>query len=245
MPSRRRLILAGIVTLLAGLVILFPARVAYRWLGPPDVAIGGIEGSIWSGSAAHASGRGVYLSNIKWSLQPLALVTGKLAYDISARPGSGFLDANIAVNLFGTMTISDLDGAVSLQTFAQIANISGLRGDASLRIERLVVVSGIPIDGEGKIEVANLLLPKIAPTTIGGYKANFVAQEDGIVASVEDTDGVVDLAGSLSIAADGSYQFLGLVAAKAATSERIKEDMRFLGSPNERGQYQVRLEGQL
>ena len=46
MPTRRRLIIAGILTLVAGLIILFPARVAYNWIAPPGISLSGISGSI-------------------------------------------------------------------------------------------------------------------------------------------------------------------------------------------------------
>lgn len=254
MASRRRLWLTGMVTLLVGLVSVFPARVAYRWLGPPEVAIAGISGSIWSGSAARANAGGIYFSNIEWSLRPFSLLTGKIAYHISAKPGSGNLEATVAFGLGSTVTIEDLQSVLSLQdlqsllslqTFAQVANIFGLRGDASLRIERVVVDAGVLTHALGKIEVAGLELPQVAAGSIGDYKAEFVAQDNGIVASVEDTDGIVDLAGSFTISADGSYQFLGEVAPKAATPERLRRQLQFLGSPNERGQHQLRLEGQL
>lgn len=65
------------------------------------------------------------------------------------------------------------------------------------------------------------------------------------MASVEDTDAIVDLAGSLSVSADRTYRFLAQVAPKSTTPEDLREQMRFLGTPNERGQYELRLEGQL
>ena len=60
-----------------------------------------------------------------------------------------------------------------------------------------------------------------------------------------DTDGIIDLAGSLQISPDRSYQFIAQLAAKADTPASVKQQMQFLGSPNERGQHELRLEGQL
>ena len=40
-----------------GLLAVFPARVAYRWLAPPQLAMTGIEGSVWRGGAAAAAGK--------------------------------------------------------------------------------------------------------------------------------------------------------------------------------------------
>ena len=65
------------------------------------------------------------------------------------------------------------------------------------------------------------------------------------MASVEDTDAVVDLAGTLEIRPDRNYQFIGLIAPKATTPARLRQQMQFLGTANERGQYELRLEGAL
>ena len=65
------------------------------------------------------------------------------------------------------------------------------------------------------------------------------------MASVEDVNGVFDVAGSLTVSEDRSYQFIGKVAATEGTSEKLQRQLRFLGSPNDRGQHDIRLEGRL
>ena len=119
----------------------------------------------------------------------------------------------------------------------------GLRGEASLQFERLRLVAGRAVALDGTITIANLVVPMVHRGPLGGYKAEFFTQNDGIVASVEDTDGVVDLAGSLQLKPDGSYAFLGQVVAKPNTPDSLRQQMRFLGPANERGQQEIRLEG--
>ena len=75
--------------------------------------------------------------------------------------------------------------------------------------------------------------------------AEFFTDEEAVVASIEDVNGVFDLAGSLTISADRNYQFVGKVAATDKTSAKLRQQLRFLGSPNDRGQHDIRLEGQL
>ena len=68
---------------------------------------------------------------------------------------------------------------------------------------------------------------------------------DGIGASVEDTDGVVDIAGSLQINSDRSYRFIAQVVAKSEAPERLKTQMQYLPPANDRGQQELRIEGSL
>ena len=245
MPTRRRLIVVGLLTLAAGLVILFPARVAYNWFAPPGIVISGISGSIWSGAARRVSIGDFYVGNLTWRAHPHRLLLGQLAYAIQGRPAGGFIESNFAIGFGGSIYLNDLIGSAPIQLLEKVSGIRGLRGNASVKLERLTLSDGVPIAADGTLEVSDLTLPLVAATPIGGFRAEFFTQQDGVMASVEDTDGVVDLAGSFTLTRDRNYRFLGQLAAKPETPAQVRQQMVFLGTPNERGQYELRLEGQL
>lgn len=243
MQSRSHLLAAGLVTFIVALIVFFPARVAYRWFVPEGLSLAGIEGSIWGGSAREAEASGVYLRNLTWRMQPLRIFTGKLGFAIEASPTSGFLDANVALGISGAVTLSDVTASLDLQSLQQVAGISGLRGKLSAQFASLVIDSGLPVAADGVLEVADLIIAIPQPSSIGGYRADFFTQESGVMASVEDTDGVIDLAGSLQISVDRSYQFIAQLAPKNNTPANVRRQLQFLGSANERGQHELRLEG--
>ena len=120
-----------------------------------------------------------------------------------------------------------------------------MSGTANATFERIELVDGFPVAADGSVEVADLLLPLVSRSPIGGFRAEVFTREQGIAGSVEDTDGLIDLAGSIELSPSRAYTFLGQVAPKDETPNNIRQQMRFLGSPNERGQYELRLEGQL
>ena len=243
--SPKTLLPVGLLTFVAAFIMLFPARVAYDWFAPPAVQMSGLDGTIWSGSAAELSASGLYLRELKWRLRPLRLVTGKVAARIEARPSSGFLEAEIAVGLGGDIMLSDVNGSLPLRDFATITRMPGLAGNVSLQFNELRIRDGLPVVADGTLAVADLVAPMVDPASIGGYRAEFFTDDNAVVASVEDDNGVFDLAGSLTVSGDRNYQFLGKVAATDSTSEKLKRQLRFLGSPNDRGQHDIRLEGQL
>jgi len=243
--GRKSLLLVGLLTFVAAFVALFPARVAYNWFAPPAVQLSGLEGSIWSGSAAEMSAAGLYLRDFKWRLRPLRLLTGKLAASVEASPSSGFVQADIAVGPGGSIALSDVNGSLPLSDFASLARMPGLAGEASVQFEELRIRDGLPVAAKGSLAVADLVAPLVDPASIGGYRAEFFTDDNAVIASVEDVNGVFDLAGSLTISADRNYQFLGKVAATDRTSEKLRRQLGFLGTPNERGQHDIRLEGQL
>jgi general secretion pathway protein N len=245
MLTRSRFVIIGVITLLLGLIILFPARVAHHWFTPAGVAISGIQGSIWRGHALEGEIGGIYVRNLNWRMQRWQLFTGELAYSIEADAASGFVNGEVAIGIGGSASLRNLTASLSLASIQSIVGMPGLDGTANLQFERLVFENGIPVAADGTLEIANLLAPLIHRSSVGGFRAEFFTQESGVIASVEDTDAVVELAGSLTVSPDRTYQFLAQVAPKSTTPANLREQMRFLGTPNERGQYELRLEGQL
>ncbi len=245
MQARSRLLTVGSITLLVGLLVFFPARVAYQWFAPDTISVAGINGSIWSGQARAASVRGIYVRDLRWRFRPFSLFTGKLAYVVEASPASGFVDALVGVGLSGQITLTDVKASLPLQALQRAVEVPGLRGKVNLQFERIVLDGDLPVAADGVLEVADLTVPLVYRSSIGGYRAEFFTQEAGVMASIEDTDGVIDLAGSLQLSSDRSYRFIAQLAAKSNTPESVRQQMQFLGSANERGQHELRLEGQL
>ncbi len=245
MRNSKRLILAGIATFVIGLVITFPARVAYQWFAPGELKLSGINGSIWHGSAAQGTAGGVYLADINWSFQPLALLTGRLEFASNSNLASGFFDAKIAVGIGGNLTLSDVAGALTLDTLAAMLPLSGIEGDVSLQFEELVVEDGLPIAATGTLNIANLVARNLSPTRLGDYRAEFQTDDDGILASVEAISGVLELGGTFKLTRDRNYKFVGKVAAKPNAPINIAQQLQLLGSPDAQGKREFRIEGQL
>lgn len=243
-PSRT-LLGAGLLSFLVFLLISFPARVAYRWFAPSSVQISGLEGSIWEGTAREMSAYGIYLGSPVWRMKLLYAARGQLAYAIEGSAGPGFISTGVAVSLGGTVTMTDLTASLPLRFLEKTVSLPGLAGNAIVQFERLQLVGGLPVAADGFVEVIDLVIPAVHQSSIGGYRAEFSTQQDEVVASIEDTDGVVDLAGILRIAADRNYRFLGRLGAKPETPDSIRQQMRLLGSVDARGQYELRLEGRL
>lgn len=241
--SKRGLITVGILVFVFGLVLTFPARVAVGLLPEAEVAISGIDGTIWRGSAKEASITGIYLRDIKWTSNPLRLFTGRLSYQVEATPTSGFVDTQVSIGFDRALHLSNFTAALPLDLFSAAVGVPGLQGNASLNFDRVELVDGLAVAADGVIQVANLIVPIIGRSSLGAYRADFRSQNNGVVASIEDTDAVVDLAGSLQIRTDRSFQFVAQVVMKPETPESVRQQLRFLPPPNERGQQELRLEG--
>lgn len=241
---KRGLFLVGTLVALVALVVLFPARVAYKIASPPHAALSGLSGTVWNGSAREFATNGVYLRNLEWRMRPLSLFAGNAVFEVSGEPTSGFFDSEVTVGLGGsTITLTNLTAALPLAMLEKAVGMPGLRGNASLKIERLELVNGRAQSLDGSMDIASLMVPALARTPLGGYRADFFTQGDQIVASVEDTDGVVDLAGSLQINRDKTYSFRGLVMAKTNTPDSLRQRIDYLPKTDRPGQHELPLDG--
>jgi hypothetical protein len=170
-----------------------------------------------------------------------------MLYRIEASPAAGFLEGEmtVAVGRSVNFAAKDLRSSMPLELFASALGIRGLQGNASLQFENVELRDGVPVRLDGVVDVADLVVPTLNRGTIGGYRAEFFTTADGISGSVEDTDGVVDIAGSLTLRSDRSYQFIAKVMAKPGTPAPVRNQMRLLPPANERGQQELRIEGSL
>lgn len=241
----KRLIVIGVVTLLLGLITMFPARIAYSWFAPAEIRLSGIGGTIWSGAATEADAAGLYIRNLRWNFKPLALLSGKLAFSTRLDPASGFMSGDIYLGMDGSILFKDLDAAAPISAFQHIVQVPGLDGRIRLQFEELKLSDGRPVAAAGTVDITNLFVRGLAATAIGDYQARFSTTTDGILASIEDTGGFFNIAGTLKLSPDSLYSLTGLIAPTQDTPPAVIDQLRFLGSANDRGQREFRFEGEL
>lgn len=241
----KRLVIAGILIFFGVMLATFPARVAYQWFAPAEIRLSGITGSVWNGSAAEGIAGGAYVRNISWHFKPMSLLSGKLAFQTSSNPVSGSINTELAVSPGGNLTLSALSGNVPLDSVHPTFQQSGIRGDITLQFETIVISNGIPVAAQGSVIVTDFFVPDLSSSRIGDFRADFQTIDGLVVGRVEDLSGVLDVTGTINLHQDGLYSFIGQVAPTPATPPSIVNQLRFLGSANERGQHEFRFEGKL
>jgi general secretion pathway protein N len=241
--SKGGLIAIGIVTLILGLALKLPARVAAHWLVPSEIFIGGLEGTVWNGSAKEASASGIYVREVKWTLNAMQILTGALSYEIEATPVSGFFESEVRIGLGGAISMSELRAALPISLLSAAIGIRGLEGQANLALDRLELLDGLAVVADGVVNIVDLIVPLVGHDSLGDYEIELFTQNNGVSASITDSDGVLDLAGSLQIRNDRSFEFLGVVVPKPETPAAIRRQLRFLPPANDQGQQELRLEG--
>ena len=245
MLSRTRLVAAGACVFVAGIVLLFPARVAYDWFAPETVRLSGITGTVWSGSAVEGSFDGFYAGNPSWHFRPAALFNGKLGYAVAADPAGGMLEGNVAISPAGSVHLGKLRAGLPLAALGSAAAAAGAKGTLDLQFDSLVLDDGWPVRATGAAEVRGLIVPVLSPTPLGDYHAEFETVDGAVTARFEDLSGVLDLDGTLELQTDRRYVLSGRVRATNAAPPGLVQQLRFLGSPDAQGMRRFRFEGRL
>ncbi|MDZ7643656.1 MAG: type II secretion system protein N [Woeseiaceae bacterium] len=244
-PRLRTLLLAGAAALVTGIILLLPARVVYHWTAPPAMKAAGIDGSLWNGTAREILIDGVYVRDLRWRMRPLQLFLARLAWRVDAQPVNGFFEGNVAIGIDGSVALSKLNAALPLSTMQAALPMQDVSGELTVQLEDVQLEDGWPRRLSGRAGLSNLLVRAMAPTPLGSFSADFRNVDDAIVGSVEDTGGMLDVAGTLTLRPDRSYSLTGQVGATATATPTVEQQLRFLGTANDRGLREFRLEGVL
>jgi len=245
MRHARRIAAAGLAVLLAGLVVLLPARVVHAWLSPDALRLAGIEGTLWSGRAAEAQVGGAYLRNLEWSIRPLELFTGRVGIDLRAEPPGGFVESDLAVSAGGRLAVDTLRAALPLAALDGLLPLGDVSGNLTLQLADVVVEDGWPVRLAGEAGVSELTVRPLATAPLGSFRADFQTADSAIVGAVEDVSGMLDVAATLTLTPDRAYALVGRVGPTPTAAPSLVEQLRFLGSPDARGLREFRIEGAL
>jgi general secretion pathway protein N len=243
--TRKRMAMLGVMTFLIGTFLLFPARAAYQWFVPEKVRLSGISGSIWNGKASAGTVAGIYFTNLNWSFKPLSLFVGEFAIDASVNAAGGQISLTAGVGISGNVSMSDLVASLSLSEIHPALRANRIDGMVNIQMESLVLTNGWPAEAEGSIGIGNLIAAAAGPDPLGNFRVDITTEDGNIVGLVTDTGAILDVSGTLRLADDRSYSLVGNVAPNSETPASLNRNLRGLGSPDENGQRQFRLEGAL
>ena len=242
----------GVGAYIALTLATFPAGTALHWFAPPGVTFAGVAGTFWSGSAATCSVNGFTVEALRWNLRPTSLLLGRISADVEARIPDGFVSGNITASP-STVRFSDLRGTTSLPALVGVLPVRGIRGQASVALEELVLEDGWPAAAVGELKLAGLeSLPLIpdgsgAYVPLGDYTVSFVPAPAGeLAATFVDNGGPLEVEGAVALDAQRVYTLDALVEPRADAPEMLVEGLRIMtAEPDAEGRRRFNLSGSL
>jgi len=252
MPNRYAFIALGLGAYIAFVVSMFPAEAAYRWIAPDTIRMSGVAGTVWSGRAALASAGDLSFRDLRWQLDALPLLIGRVHARVQARLTEGIAETQVRVSP-GGIVLRDVRVMTSLSALAPVVPIGDVRGRVGLRLERLEIEDGWPTTVLGQADIAELTVPTFVPggrgdaIGLGDYALRFEDTNGaGVLARFNDTSGPLAVDGTLKLDPGGRYVLEARAAARPNAPRELVQALELLGGPPEPdGKRLIELSGSL
>jgi general secretion pathway protein N len=231
------LIAVGIAAFALTLLVGLPARLLAPLL-PPRITVGALDGSIWRGSADALALDGRSLGAVHWQLRPLQVFLGRLALDVQLDRRDGQASAGLRLGLGGRFEARNVEAHLPIESLPPGIVPRGWAGALRADLAELSLPAGAVPRIAGTVELRNLKAPPPQGAAIGSYRLVFDAaskQKDRLVGRVQDIEGPMQVAGTLTLGADRSYVIDGLVAPREGATQAVTETLRYLGAPDAQG----------
>ena len=227
----------GIATLPA---ILIPSRL------PPDVALEGVGGSVWNGSASQFRLRGAPLGALTWTLRPAELLRGRLAFRVNLQRPDGYVRGVVATGLGGgAISARDVELRLPLTALSPQTAATAWRGDLAGSVPNARLETGWPVEASGTFTMSNLQPPGAA-LRVGNYSLEVdpeATTADQIVGRVHNLDAPLVVRAQLVVRRDRTYLLEGDVTPRPGAPPQVAETVAFLGLPDAQGRRQFTITG--
>lgn len=250
--SRWSWLALGLGAYVAFTVATFPAGTALRWFAPPGIAFAGVGGTLWSGSAASCSFDGFTAEALRWRVRPAALFLGRLSAAVEARIPDGFVSGNVSASPSG-VRFSELRAATSLPALGALLPVRGMRGQANLVFDSLVLANGWPAAAVGELKLAGLETMPLIPDgsgallPLGNFTVTFAPAPPGeVAATFVDDGGPLEVQGTLTLDAARRYAIDALIEPRPDAPGTLVEGLKFMTTdPDAEGRRRLNLTGSL
>jgi general secretion pathway protein N len=235
--------LLGVIVFAAVVIARLPAE----WIIPTRAAKSCItlEGSLWSGTCTGLVLSGTPVGDVSWSLEPLRLLTGRLAAHVNIAHGTGATaSADVELGWGGAITARHLLGEAPLDAGLLPGIPRTLHGSAHADLALAQVRNGVITELEGRIEARNLEdRSGGGDTRLGSYLVTFPGGGGPPTGKLRDLEGPLALEGTLRLTPEPGFELEGQIAPRSDAPPELVNNIRFLGTPDASGRRPFTLSG--
>lgn len=240
-----RWVLPAAALLMFFLVITLPAQHALGWFGGGRVAAQGIDGTAWRGRVERLAVEGFAFGPVVWQLRPLALLTGRIEYQLFVQSGAGGGELRLGHSLFGSTTARDVQLTLPAAELGRQLrlNLVTLDGDFQIDVAKLAFAGGWveTLEGQAQWLAAQVLQP--SPLALGALSMQLALRDGRVVGMLGDQGGPLELSGEFSMGADRNYQLDALLKPRDNAGPQLREALGMLGNPDAQGRYRLQYSG--
>jgi len=211
-----------------------------------DVGCVETEGTIWDGSCIGLTAGRQPVGDLSWELHPLRLLAAKLDGDIVLTSPSGNLRASVEIGFGKVLTARNLDANLTIdpRLIPQLPpDFRDVHGTLDTRISLLRVQANTIRTLEGTLEIHDLQAGSGATAEqYGSYSLSFPGGGGAPVGQLRDLGGPLAVEGSVRLLPGPGFELQGLLAPRPTASQKLADEIRYLGSPDAQGRRPFMLE---
>lgn len=247
-----KLVALGVAFFLIALIATFPAQYAYAFVKKkiaPDapLMLGEVQGTLWSGRAAPAMIGGQRVDSLAWTIQPWALLIGRVQAHVEFRNGDSYGDGTIGRGFTGKLYAKNLQAHIALQRmrlFAQVLPV-GMEGALLLNLKEFSLDKKTLLAGDGVLAWDGAIINSPARVNLGNLRAVLTTANDTVKATFADGGGPLALDGVFEVTREGNYKFNASLAARDVNERALAQWLQVLGRPGADGKVTVTNSGSL
>jgi len=234
------------------LVVTIPAPLAYGVLKKklaPDLPLllGSVSGTVWSGRATPALIGGQRVDSLSWSIQPLALLIGRVQAQVEFRYGDSYGKAVVARGFTGKIYAKDIEARIDLKRMRLLAQVLplGMEGSLLLNLKTFSVDRRSILDAEGVLAWDGAVITVPTRTEFGNLRVTISTENDNVKAALADGGGALQAEGILNVTREGNYKFTGAFAARDPNQRMLVQGLQMLGRQGADGKVSINNNGAL
>ncbi|MFT5879965.1 MAG: general secretion pathway protein N [Moritella sp.] len=233
------------------LVITLPAKLALSYLPlPPQVVISQVTGTVWHGHAEKVSYDNIDVIDFVWDTSFITMLTGSIEANVQFGRGKSSLRGH------GDVGYSSNGG------YAKNVTVEA-------NSEWLLMASNIPVpvttSGEVKLEVSEAqqgqpwceqlsgkltwsnagIQSLIGNIMVDSAVADLSCESGALVANIKQASSQLRLSGIAKLAAENKYSLSAVLVPSNELPESIRTNLRYIGKPNAKGEYQLNYSGRI
>ena len=248
----RRFLLPAILLFVLLLILTMPARVLLAFV---DVTKFGVYAQGVSGPwyAAHAARvrvvtpeLAVDLTNLKWRVQPLALLRGRFMLALNAEFAQRPVEATVGAGIGGRVFAQNVRAALPLQEFAPLMTnlLFPVDGQINLQDVSLELKQQWPAELSGNVLLANMTVTTpVQLLDVGNVLLGLEIEDNNVVVPVIENNGQLGLGGKLTLEQARRFGLLLTSTPSDQLSSELQTQMQaMLGQPDN-GQFSLRYDG--
>jgi general secretion pathway protein N len=245
--KRGAFIAAGVAAFVVCLVAMVPAQQLAGRL-PAAVELGGVDGTIWSGTARSLAVDGNALGGLQWSCRPWRLLVLEWSCAVTLRPQGGEVAGDLSGDFGQQIVGEDIRGRLPISAFEGIATPRGWTGDLELAVTEIRLDGSRPTAASGTLLLHALRAPGAGGQALGDFElvvGEGTVGSDSLNGRLRDLGGPLHVRGSIELDPNGRYLLTGDAAPGPGAGPAIFDALSFLGPPDRQGRRPFTIEGTL